>query len=167
MLLILTPNIEPESETYKQLLAHLDSLENIQLRVHREQGAERTLTEIYLIGNTAAVSLDEMRSLPGVERAVRVSEEYRVIGRHMGDEREASSTTRREVRPGYAARVRRIVRSRHTSKRRVDDANAQPTRTNLHAYGSLQPRTSPYSFQATARRVCTTYSNWRGSMGSK
>ncbi len=89
MLLILTPNTNPEGTIYRQLLAHLDSLENIQVRVHREQGVEQTLTEIYLIGNTAAVSLDDMRSLPGVERAVRVSEEYRVIGRHKGDERDA------------------------------------------------------------------------------
>src|SRR5687768_4806387 len=89
MLLILTPNIDPASDVYRQLLAHLEGLENIQLRVHREQGVEQTLTEIYLIGNTAAISLDHMRSLPGVERAVRVSEEYRVIGRHKGDQRDA------------------------------------------------------------------------------
>src|SRR6266508_4604167 len=89
MILILTPNIDPESATYRQLLARLSSLENIQLRVHREQGIEQTLTEIYLIGNTAAISLDDMRSLPGVERAVRVSEEYRVLGRHKGDDRDS------------------------------------------------------------------------------
>jgi len=88
MLLILTPNIDPESAVYRQLLARLGSLENIQLRVHREQGVEQTLTELP-DRNTAAVSLDDMRSMPGVERAVRVSEEYRVIGRHKGDERDA------------------------------------------------------------------------------
>jgi len=50
------------------------------LRVHREEAVERSLTEVYLIGNTAGISLHDMRSLPGVERAVRVSEEYRVLG---------------------------------------------------------------------------------------
>ena len=69
MLLILTPNIDPESDTYRQLMAHLGSLQNIQLRVHREEGVERSLTEVYLIGNTAGISLHDMRSLPGVERA--------------------------------------------------------------------------------------------------
>jgi len=30
MILILTPNIEPESDTYKQLMGHLSRLHNIQ-----------------------------------------------------------------------------------------------------------------------------------------
>jgi hypothetical protein len=57
MILILTPDIHPESETYRQLMNRLNRLQNIQLRVHLEQGAEHSLTEIYLIGNTVAVSL--------------------------------------------------------------------------------------------------------------
>src|SRR5712691_7760559 len=87
MILILTPNIEPENESYKQLMAHLSRLPDIQLRVHREQGIERTLTELYLIGNTSSISVDDMKGLPGVERVVRVSEEYRVLGRHRDDDR--------------------------------------------------------------------------------
>ena len=91
MILILTPNIAPESNTYQQLLAHLTRLPNIQTRVHREQGAENCLTEVYLIGNTSAIRLDDMKSLPGVEQVVRVSEEYRVLGRHKeGDDRPSS-----------------------------------------------------------------------------
>ena len=39
MILILTPNIEVESSSYKQLLNHLERLPNVQFRVHREQGA--------------------------------------------------------------------------------------------------------------------------------
>src|SRR5438876_1985128 len=89
MILILTPNIDPEGEVYRKLLAHLSRLENIQLRVHRVQGAQQSLTEIYLIGDTASVSIEEMTSLPGVERVVRVSEEYRVLGRHKDDHRPA------------------------------------------------------------------------------
>jgi len=97
MLLILTPNIDPESAVYRQLLAHLGSLENIQLRVHHEQGVEQTLTEIYLIGNTAAVSLDHMRSLPGVERAA-ASQATPIIGG--GSIRPATAGHRRTRRAG-------------------------------------------------------------------
>src|SRR5258707_1233488 len=89
MILILTPNIEPDSETYKQLMAHLSRLPNIQSRVHRQQGVEQSLTEIYLIGNTSAIAVEDMKTLPGVGRVVRVSEEYRVLGRHRGDSRAA------------------------------------------------------------------------------
>ena len=109
MILVLTPDIDTEGETYRRLMAHLSRLPNIQARVHREQGAQHCLTEIYLIGNTAAVSLNDMKNLPGVERAVRVSEEYRVIGRHKDDERptyfeykSASGRTRSTSSPASA-----------------------------------------------------------------
>src|ERR1700741_3933447 len=89
MILILTPDISPEGEVYRQLTGRLSRLPNIKLRVHREQGAEHSLTEIYLIGNTSTISIDEMKALPGVERVVRVSEEFRVLGRHHDDTRAA------------------------------------------------------------------------------
>ena len=87
MILILTPDIDTEGEAYKSLMARLSRLPNIRVSVHREQGAEHCLTEVYLIGNTASISVGEMKALPGVERAMRVSEEYRVIGRHKDDGR--------------------------------------------------------------------------------
>jgi 3-deoxy-7-phosphoheptulonate synthase len=157
MLLILTPNIDPESAVYRQLLAHLGSLENIQLRVHREQGVEQTLTEVYLIGNTAAVSLDDMRSMPGVERAVRVSEEYRVIGRHKGDERDAHFD--------YQG-----VRFGQDTLHVFAGLCAVDTPTNVELMlrtlsqhgqictrmGAYKPRTSPYSFQGHGK-ACLPY----------
>ncbi|HEX8291325.1 MAG TPA: hypothetical protein VF570_06205, partial [Pyrinomonadaceae bacterium] len=54
MILILDPNVAAGGEAYQQLMAHLSRLPNIELRVHQEQGAEKSLTEVYLIGNTAA-----------------------------------------------------------------------------------------------------------------
>src|SRR5216684_2480055 len=89
MILILTPNIDSQSDTYNRLLDHLSSLDNIQLRVHSVQGTEQTLTEIYLVGNTSAIAAEDLNTLPGVERVVRVSEEYRVLGRHNDDSRRA------------------------------------------------------------------------------
>ena len=87
MILILSPNIDPESDTYGQLMTQLSRLPNIKVRVHRVEGAEQSLTEVYLIGNTSAIAIEEMRALPAVERVVRVSEEYRVLGRHKEDDR--------------------------------------------------------------------------------
>ncbi|MEO8342932.1 MAG: 3-deoxy-7-phosphoheptulonate synthase, partial [Gallionella sp.] len=82
MILILNSNITEQAPEYKQLMAHLAGLPGIQSRVHVERGSEKTLTEIYLIGNTLALKIEDMQSLPCVERAVRVSEEYRILGRH-------------------------------------------------------------------------------------
>lgn len=168
MILILTPNINPEGEVYRQLLAHLSRLQNIQLRVHREQGVEQSLTEIYLIGNTASVSLDEMRNLPGVERAVRVSEEYRVLGRHKDDDRPAHFEYRGvrfgqdtlHVFAGLCAvdtplNVERMMRA-------LKENNQVCTRM-----GAYKPRTSPYSFQGHGRECLPYVFELAGKYGIK
>src|SRR6266536_2776636 len=91
MILILEPNADPSGTDYQGLTRQLDRLPGIRYRVHREVGAEVTLTEIYLIGNTGALTAEQMQVLPGVEKVVRVSETYRVLGRHKhGDDRPAS-----------------------------------------------------------------------------
>ena len=139
MILILTPNIDPESSHYGQLMAHLSRLQDITLRVHREVGAEKTLTEIYLIGNTSAIPVEDMKSLPGVERVVRVSEEYLVLGRHRDDYRRAPfRLSGIAVWPGHLACLRWFVRRRYSTACRRDDENAARSWTSMHAYGRLQ-----------------------------
>ncbi|MCH6584884.1 MAG: 3-deoxy-7-phosphoheptulonate synthase, partial [Proteobacteria bacterium] len=81
MILILTPDARADAPEYKQLIAHLANLPGISTRVHTEIGVEQTLTEVYLIGNTKAIPIEDMQSLPCVDRVVRISEEYRVLGR--------------------------------------------------------------------------------------
>ena len=87
MILVLSPDARSDSPEYKQLLAHLANLPGISIRVHSEVGVEQTLTEVYLIGNTKALPIEDMQSLPCVEQVVRISEEYRVLGRHKDDHR--------------------------------------------------------------------------------
>src|SRR5689334_25159869 len=91
MILVLEPNTDPDSVNYRMLTAQLERLANIDFRVHREVGTEVTLTEIYLIGNTGALTTEQMQVLPSVAKVVRVSEAYRVLGRHkQGDDRPSS-----------------------------------------------------------------------------
>ena len=40
------------------------------------------LTEIYLIGDTSKIDQKMIRILPAVERVIKISEGYRIIGRH-------------------------------------------------------------------------------------
>jgi len=168
MLLILTPNIDPESDVYRQLLAHLGSLQNIQLRVHREEGAEQSLTEVYLIGNTAAVSLHDMRSLPGVERAIRISEEYRVLGRHKGDQRD-SHFEYQGVRFGqdtlhvFAGLCAVDNPTSVELMMRALKENGQIC-TRMGAY---KPRTSPYSFQGHGKNCLPYVFELAGKYGIK
>jgi 3-deoxy-7-phosphoheptulonate synthase len=152
MILILDPKAAAGGETYRQLMEHLSRLPNIELRVHNEQGAEKALTEVYLIGNTAALSVEEMRALPGVDHVVRVSEEYRVVGRHKDDER-PTHFDYKGVRFGqdtlhvFAGLC--AVDTRESAERmmRALQEHGQVC-TRMGAY---KPRTSPYSFQGHGR----------------
>jgi 3-deoxy-7-phosphoheptulonate synthase len=168
MLLILTPNIDHESDIYRQLMAHLGSLQNIQVRVHREEGVEQSLTEVYLIGNTAAISLHDMRSLPGVERAVRVSEEYRVLGRHKGDNRDSHfdyqgvrfGQDTLHVFAGLCAVDN--PKSVELMMRALNENGQICTRM-----GAYKPRTSPYSFQGHGSKCLSYVFELAGKYGIK
>src|SRR5919199_2980929 len=157
MILILTPNIDTEGEAYKSLMAHLSRLENISVRVHREQGAEQCLTELYLIGNTSSISLNEMKALPGVERAVRVSEEYRVIGRHKDDQR-PTHFEYKGVRFGQDT-LNVFAGLCAVDEPRDVELMMKALRDNGQVctrMGAYKPRTSPYTFQGHGAK-CLPY----------
>ena len=168
MILVLTPNIKLDSDAYEQLVAHLSRLQNIQWRVHHEQGTEQTLTEIYLIGNTSAISVDDMKSLPGVERVVRVSEEYRVLGRHRDDYRPAHFDYKGlrfgqdtlHVFAGLCA----VDTPRHVEvmMKALRDHGQVCTRM-----GAYKPRTSPYSFQGHGKNCLPYVFELAGKYGIK
>ena len=168
MILILTPNTEPDSEAYRLLMDHLSRLPKIQARVHREQGVERSLTEIYLIGNTSAIAVEDMRTLPGVARVVRVSEEYRVLGRHRDDHR-ASHFEYQGLRFGQdtlhvfaglcAVDTREHVEAMMKALR---DEGQECTRM-----GAYKPRTSPYSFQGHGKECLSYVFELAGKYGIK
>ena len=157
MILILKSEIDPAALEYQHLINHLSRLHNIEVRIHKERGAEQTLTEIYLIGSTAALSIEEMRSLPGVDHVVRVSEEYRILGRHKDDHR-SSHFDYQGVRFGQDTlnvfaglcavdspeSVERMMRA-------LRDNGQVCTRM-----GAYKPRTSPYSFQGHGKN-CLPY----------
>ena len=168
MILVLTPNIKLDSNAYEQLVAHLSRLQNIKWRVHHEQGTQQTLTEIYLIGNTAAISVDDMKSLPGVERVVRVSEEYRVLGRHREDDRSAHfdyqglrfGQDTLHVFAGLCA----VDTPLHVEEmmKVLRDNNQVCTRM-----GAYKPRTSPYSFQGHGKNCLPYVFDLAGKYGIK
>ncbi len=148
MILILSENTDPDSEEYRQLTAALARLPNIVTRVHRIQGVERSVTEVYLIGDTKALPIDDMRALPCVEQVIRVSEEYRVLGRHKDDTR-AAYFDYQGLRFGQDtlhvfAGLCAVDTREHVERmmRALREHGQQCTRM-----GAYKPRTSPYSFQ--------------------
>ncbi len=168
MILILTPNIDPESNEYRQLMEHLSSLPNIQTRLHREVGTQQTLTEVYLVGDTTQLSVEDMQSLPGVERVVRVSEEYRVLGRHRNDNRPTFfiynglhfGQDSLHVFAGLCA----VDTPEHVERMmKALQENGQVC-TRMGAY---KPRTNPYSFQGHGKSCLPYVFELAGKYGIK
>lgn len=157
MILILKPGTLSDSPEYKQLLAHLANLAGITIRVHTEVGTEQTLTEVYLIGNTKALSVEDMQSLPCVERVVRISEEYRILGRHENDDR-PTYFDYNGVRFGQDtlnvfAGLCAVDTLEHVELMMKVLRDHGQVCTRMGAY---KPRTSPYSFQGHGK-ACLPY----------
>ena len=157
MILVLQPNLDKESETYKRLMAYLAHLPHIEARLHEEKGVEQTLTEIYLIGNTSMLDTNEMASLPGVEKVVRISRDYRVIGRHKDDHRdyqfEYNGVTFSQNNLNIFAGLCAVDNPTHVEM--MMEALAKHG-LNCTRMGAYKPRTSPYSFQGHGK-ACLPY----------
>jgi len=158
MILILEPNTQPDGTDYQILVGQLSRLPGIQYRVHREVGTEVTLTEIYLIGNTGALTVEQMQVLPCVEKVVRVSEPYRVLGRHkQGDDR-PSSFDYNGVRFGQDSLH---VFAGLCAVDSPESVEAMMKALAAHGQvctrmGAYKPRTSPYAFQGFGAK-CLPY----------
>lgn len=86
MIIILKPDIDPSGPEVQRILETLHYYQGITTRISGVTGAERKLVEIYVIGDTSRIPDEEIAMLPGVERVVRVSKKYRLIGRHTADQ---------------------------------------------------------------------------------
>ena len=168
MILILSENADPKSPEYEQLMQALERLPNIKTRIHRIQGIERSVTEVYLLGDTKALAIEDMQSLPCVERVIRVSEEYRVLGRHPGDTRPTHfdyqglrfGQDTLHVFSGLCA-----VDSREHVEimmRALRENGQQCTRM-----GAYKPRTSPYAFQGHGKSCLPYVFELAGKYGIK
>lgn len=157
MILILAPNTDLESPEYQLLTRYLDSLNDIDHQVHHVQGAGQRLTEVYLLGDTAPLSRDFMKSLPCVERVVRVQEAYRFLGRHGEDDLPfhfeyngvAFDQDCLHVFAGLCA----VDTPEHveTMMKALHEQGQMCTRM-----GAYKPRTNPYSFQGHGK-ACLPY----------
>jgi len=87
MIVILKHDVSRNSDEFSRIMEYLSNLQGVSVRIHEERGSLQTLTELYLVGDTATLIEEDIATLPGVERVVRVSEEYRILGRHKDDHR--------------------------------------------------------------------------------
>lgn len=151
MIVILHPSLDSQSFEYQYTLRVLQSLPNVEARVQSTEGLAETITEIYLIGDTEKISQDNIEALPGVARVLRLSRDYKILGRQSPTE--SFSFTYNEITfsqetltlmPGLCA---------------VDNrTNVEIMMKSLQSHGikctrmgAYKPRTSPYSFQGLGK----------------
>ena len=168
MILILSPDTDKDGEDYRQLLEFLSNLNNIQTRVHDEKGIQQTLTEIYLVGDTASLQTEDMASLPCVERVVRVSEEYRILGRHHDDNRptwfDYNGIRFGQDNLNVFAGLCAVDTPEHVElmMKALKEHGQQCTRM-----GAYKPRTNPYSFQGHGKKCLPWVFELAGKYGIK
>ncbi len=157
MILILSPNTQTDTEEFRQLESYLDRIPNVRHRIHQEAGEQQLLTEVYLIGDTASLSVEDISILPAVDRVVRISEEYRVLGRHKDDHRptwfEYNGVRFGQDNLNVFAGLCAVNTPEHVElmMRAVQEQGQVCTRM-----GAYKPRTSPYSFQGHGK-ACLPY----------
>jgi 3-deoxy-7-phosphoheptulonate synthase len=168
MILILKADTDKNGDEYRQLMDFLSNLSNIQSRVHDEIGTRQTLTEIYLVGDTASLQAESMESLPCVERVVRISEEYRILGRHH-DDRRSTHFDYNGVRFGQDnlnvfAGLCAVDNPEHVEimLQALQEHGQQCTRM-----GAYKPRTNPYSFQGHGKSCLPYVFELAGKYGIK
>lgn len=157
MIVILQPHIHRDSEEFTRLMEFLSNKPKLTVRIHEEVGSQQVLTELYLVGDTAALSKSEISSLPGVERVVRISEEYRILGRHKDDSRptsfEYNGVHFGQDNLNLFAGICAVDTPEHVEiMMRALKENGQVC-TRMGAY---KPRTNPYSFQGHGK-TCLPY----------
>ncbi len=168
MIIILNPEIGDKSPEYQQILDFLSNRPNVTTRVHQEIGALQTVTEIYLIGDTASLDQAEIESLAGVDRVVRVSEEYRILGRHRDDHRptgfEYNGVTFDQDGLNVFAGLCAVDTPEHVEKmmQTLRDNNQVCTRM-----GAYKPRTNPYAFQGHGKNCLPWVFELAGKYGIK
>lgn len=157
MLVILQPNTDEQSEEFTETWKYLSDLPNIQLKKHIVQGEQQQLTEIYLIGDTSKLDREIIAALPAVERVIKISESYRILGRHKDSHRAIGfdyngihfSQDNLNIFAGLCA-----VDTKENVELMMKALQAHGLAcTRMGAY---KPRTNPYSFQGHGKS-CLPY----------
>jgi 3-deoxy-7-phosphoheptulonate synthase len=157
VIILLKPEVSPAGPEVEQLMRSLAAFPGVTTRIHAERGQTRSVIEIHVIGSTAAIPAEPLERLPGVQQVVRVSDRYRLIGRHRGQVESFGfeySGVRFDQESLHVFAGLCAVDSRELTEqtmRALRDTGQVTTRM-----GAYKPRTSPYDFQGHGRE-CLPY----------
>jgi 3-deoxy-7-phosphoheptulonate synthase len=152
MIIVMKADVLPDSPAVRQVVEMAERYPDVRCEVRKIEGSTRVLTEVYLLGSTVEVPQEPFEEFPEVEKAIRIRERYRAIGRHEG-QAEALGFEYRGLRfsqdsfhvfPGLCAVDTR--ENLEDTFRALERFGVQTTRA-----GAYKPRTSPYDFQGHGR----------------
>lgn len=146
MIIIMNPDYKKDD--IEQLVSYFKQFPDMQTKLHEIHGEERTLAEIYVLGHTISIPTTEVEKFQGVERVIRVSDKYRMIGRHKG-QLESTGFSYKGIHfdqdslhifAGLCAVDN--MKNVELMMKALKEHGLETTRM-----GAYKPRTSPYDFQ--------------------
>ena len=168
MLVILHPNCDESGADFIATQNYLQQLPGIEIREHIVQGQQQKLTELYLIGDTEKLSIEDIESLPAVERAFRISQEYRILGRHQDDDRstgfEYNGVRFDQDNLNIFAGLCAVDNRKHVETMMQAVQSHGLTCTRMGAY---KPRTTHTPSRDMANPAYPMSSNWQGVTASR
>lgn len=168
MIIILQPDTKKDEADYRELMDYLSAIPDIRINTHDEFGAQQVLTELYLIGETAALDQEMIESFKVVDRVVRVSREYRILGRHKDDLRtnqfEYNGVVFGQHNLNVMAGLCAVDNREHVELmfRALNEKGQECSRM-----GAYKPRTNPYSFQGHGKECLPYVFELAGKYGIK
>jgi 3-deoxy-7-phosphoheptulonate synthase len=156
MIIILGPDVAADGPEVRAVVQQAARYPNITTKIHSHTGEKHSLVEVHLIGETKIIPLEPFAELPHVARVVRVSEKYRLLGRHDGQG--SSPALGGAVAYGFEYRGIRFAQDTFhvfpglcavDNKENVDKTYAAIAARGIKTarMGAYKPRTSPYDFQ--------------------
>lgn len=156
MIVILKSSISEQSLDYQYTLQALQDLPNIDIQIRTTQGEQESVTEIYLLGDTNGISKENIEALPGVEKVIRISSEYKILGRHNSKthfEFTYNGVTFSQENLHIFAGLCAVDNQESVA---LTFKALQERHLICARMGAYKPRTSPYSFQGLGQ-ACLPY----------
>ena len=168
MIIVMKDDVLPESREVEEVVRLAERYPNVRAEVRKIQGATRVLTEVYVLGSTTSIPLEPFEEMAAVEKAIRIREKYRAIGRHEGQVESVGfeyngvhfTQDNFHVFAGLCA----VDSPRNTEVMFQALKNVGLTTTRAGAY---KPRTSPYDFQGHGKECLPYVFELAGKYGIK
>ncbi|MGE3320482.1 MAG: hypothetical protein AB7I18_14425 [Candidatus Berkiella sp.] len=167
MIVILKSRISEQSLDYQYTLQALQDLPNIDVQIRTTEGEQESVTEVYLLGDTNGISKENIEALPGVERVIRISSEYKILGRH--NNKNHFEFTYNDITFSQAnLHIFAGLCAVDTQESVALTFKALKERNLMCArMGAYKPRTSPYSFQGLGQDCLPYVFELAGKYGIK